>query len=218
MDELPRIKVNHGLNMAWDALLTLKPEAVCKNALATYDASTSIFSIKSFGHVFQVDTSKKTLTCEDDGGEIFPGKFREYLRLALLWYLASAKDIEPTGRLVKPSTLKGGQIYVSGTHVLPLGEVAESFAIDAQGFIDKGKSLGAELVEGMGDAAIRLYPLPRIPVTMILWLREEEEGFEPETSLLFDSTLDMQVAPDVGWSLATCCCMAMLGRLSENIY
>ncbi len=198
--------------MAWDALLTLEPDVVCKNALVEFDPHSATYSIKCFGYEFRLDTKNRTLTCEDDGGEIFPGKFKEYLRLALLWYLASAKDIPATGRLVKPSALKGGQIYVSGTHVLPLGEVANKYAIDAQGFIDKGKSFGAEQIVEMGDAAIRLHPLPRIPVTMILWLQDDDDGFAAEASLLFDSTLDMQVAPDVGWSLATCCCMAMLGE------
>ncbi len=200
--------------MAWDALLALKPEAVCKNALAAFDVDTSTYTVGSFGLEFSVDTLKREIGCPHHEGKVFTGKFQEYLRLALLMYLASAKDIPATGRLVKPSDVKGGQIYVSGTHVLPLVEVAERFAMDAQGFIDKGRSFGAELVEDKGDAAIRLSPLPRIPVTMILWLQDDEDGFEPMANLLFDSTLDFQVAPDVGWSLAMCCCMAMLGSAS----
>ncbi len=213
MEELPQLKISQGLNMAWDALLTLEPAAVCKNALATFDPQTSTFTVKSFGYEFHANVKHRTLPCDDDGGEVFLGKFKEFLRLGLLWYLTSAKDIPATGKLIKPSDVKGGHIYVHGTHKLPLGEVAERFALDAPGFMQKGMYFGAEKLEEMGDAAIRLYPLPRIPVTMILWLCVEEDGFEPEVSLLFDSTLDYQVAPDVGWSLAMCCCMAMMGSV-----
>ncbi len=196
--------------MAWDALLTLEPAAVCKNALATFDPQTSTFSIRSFGYEFRADTSNRTLTCEDDGGDIFLGKFIEFLKLGLLMYLSSAKDIQASGKLVKPSDVKGGHIYVHGTHKLPLNDLAKVYKSDIKGFLHKGQSFGAEPLEGIGDAAIRLYPLPRIPVTMVLRVEDPEEGFPPEVRLFFDSTLDFQVAPDVGWSLAITSCLAML--------
>ncbi len=200
--------------MAWDALCALEPDVVCKNALVEFDPQTSTYKVKCFGYEFHADTKNRTLACADDGGGIFSGKFKEYLRLALLMYLASAKDIPASGRLTKPSDVKGGHIYVHGTHKLPLGDLAEVFRSDIKGFLHKGKSFGAEPVEGIGDAAICLYPLPRVPVTMMLRVEDPDEGFPPEARVFFDSTLDFQVAPDVGWSLAMCCCFAMLGSES----
>lgn len=212
MEEHPQIKVTHGVNMAWDALCALEPEAVCKNALATFDPQTSTFTIRSFGFEFRADTSNRTLTCKDDGGDIFLGKSKDFLRLGLLMYLSSAKDIPASGKLVKPSDVKGGHIYLHGTHKLPLDELAKVYKSDIKGFLHKGQSFGAEPVEGIGDAAICLYPLPRIPVTIMLRVEDAEEGFPPEVRLFFDSTLDFQVAPDVGWSLAITSCLAMMSE------
>lgn len=210
LKELPRLQVTKGEKMAWDALSALDPALVCKNALTSFDHKPAIFTIKCFGSEFYADTKNRTLTSEDGKGKTFPGKFMEYLRLALLWYLSSAKEIPATGKLIKPSDVKGGHIYVHGTHQLPLNDLAERYKTDASGFVDRGRSYGAELVVGIGDAAIRLYPLPRIPVTMVLRLEDKEEGFPSEVRLFFDSTLDFHVAPDIGWSLAMCCCMALL--------
>jgi hypothetical protein len=212
MEELPQIKIEHGIKKAWDAICALEPEVICKNALATFDPDTSTFTIKSFGFDFRADTANRTLTCTDEKGEAFLGEFREFLRLGLLWYMTSSKDIPATGKLVKPSDVKGGHIYVHGTHKLPLGEMAEGYKSDIKGFLHKGHSYGAEQVEGIGDAAICLYPLPRIPVTVVLRVEDEEEGFPAEMRLFFDSTLDFQVAPDIGWSLAMTSCLSLLSK------
>ncbi len=212
MEELPQLKRTQGENSAWDALCALKPEEICGNALASFDPHSATYAIICFGYEFRADAKNRTLTCEDDGGEKFQGKFMEYMRLALLMYLASAKDIDPTGKLLKPGDVKGGHIYVHGTHKLPLGDLAEEFRSDAREFIEKGRGFGAEKLEGIGDAAIRLYPLPRVPVTMVLRAEDQEEGFPSEVRVFFDSTLDFQVAPDIGWSLAMVSCLAMLGE------
>ena len=201
--------------MAWDALSALEPDVVCKNALVDYDPQTSTFIIKSFGYEFRADVKHRTLTCEDDRGEVFLGKFKEFLRLGLLMYLTSAKDIPATGKLIKTSDVKGGHIYVHGTHKLPLDDLAAAHGADISGFLNKARSYGAEPVEGIGDAAIRLYPLPRVPVTMVLRVEDLEEGFLPEVRVFFDSTLDFQVAPDIGWSLAMCSCLAIMSKSKQ---
>ena len=212
MEELPQLKINQGEEMAWDALLTLEPDVVCKNALVDFDTDTSTYKVRSFGLEFSVNLPKHEISCPEPRGEIFLGTFRDFFRLALLWYLASAKEIDPTGKLLKPGDVKGGHIYVHGTHKLPLGDLAEEYRSDAREFIEKGRGFGAEKLEGIGDAAIRLYPLPRVPVTMVLRAEDQEEGFPSEVRVFFDSTLDFQVAPDIGWSLAMVSCLAMLGE------
>ena len=81
--------------------------------------------------------------------------------------MTSAKDIPASGRLIRPLDVKGGQRFFSGTHVLPLDRIQEKFGRDKMGFIERGMKFGAEIVP-FGDAALRLYPLPRVPVTMIV--------------------------------------------------
>ena len=71
------------------------------------------------------------------------------------------------------------------------------------GMIPEGFSGGGE-TWGMpvkyGDAAVQLFPFPRIPVVIILW-REDEE-FQARTDLLFDSSCEFHLALDILWSTA----------------
>jgi hypothetical protein len=121
----------------------------------------------------------------------------------------SSLDIPPSGRLLSPLDVKGGHRFSAGTHVLPLAAVAEKYAKDRDAFIQKGLRYGAEEVPGYGDAYLRIYPLPRVPVTLILWLEDEE--FPAKADLFFDSTCECQLAlSDIVWATAMMCLVVML--------
>ncbi|HET7319139.1 MAG TPA: DUF3786 domain-containing protein, partial [Nitrospirota bacterium] len=97
--------------------------------------------------------------------------------------------------------------FFAGTHILPLDRVQERYGRDKLGFLERGMKLGAEIA-GFGDAGIRLYPLPRVPVTMILWLEDDE--FPSRATLFFDSTVDFQISlSDIVWSIAMMTTLAM---------
>src|SRR4030065_151174 len=94
---------------------------------------------------------------------------------------------------------KGGDLFLRGSHILPLGRVARRYGNDKEAFIKRGKELCAEAVN-YGDVSIKLLPMPRIPVTVILWLKDEE--FPPRADLLLDSTCELQLPLDIIWSIA----------------
>ena len=145
----------------------------------------------------------------DGRGDLFLGKLKDFFRMAVLWYLSHAKDIPPTGRLLRPTDVKGGHRFTVGTHVLPLDLIAQRFARDREGFLRHGRAYGAEEVPGMGDACLRFHPLPRVPVTLQLWLGDEE--FPPRVDLFFDSTCEFQLAlSDVVWAVAMMTCVVMI--------
>ena len=134
---------------------------------------------------------------------------RIFYRLSVLCHFATSKDIPFSGHLVKPTDMRGGQRFASGTHVLPLEEVARKFARDPEGFVLQGRKFGAEQVEGPIDAAIRLYPLPRVPVTILLWVEDEE--YPPRVDPFFDSTCDLQITlSDIVWAVAIMCALVLL--------
>jgi hypothetical protein len=51
-----------------------------------------------------------------------------------------------------------------------------------------------------GDAAVKLLPMPRIPVIFILWIGDDE--FPPRADLLMDSTAPLHLPIDIIWSVA----------------
>jgi hypothetical protein len=206
--ELVPLKTVWGEAKAWETLAGLKPKGVCSGAKASYDEATSAYTIKCFGVDFVVTPADQTITSDDPQSALFLGRYKDFFRLALLWYMTSAKDIPSTERLIRPLDVKGGQRFFTGTHVLPLDRLEEKYGKDKKGFIVRGVKFGGDIAS-FGDAAIRLYPLPRVPVTMILWLEDEE--FPARASLFFDSTVDYQISlSDIVWSVAMMASLVML--------
>jgi hypothetical protein len=188
-----------GEEKGWEILAGREPVDVCRTAHASYDRDTGIYTLKSFGVNVSISVSSRNIFCPDNKDKVLSQKLWEYSGLSFIWYLASVRDIPLSGSLVRPDNLKEGHLFSKGTHVLPLAEVAEKYNGDIEGFLLKGNSVDAEKLMH-GDSSIRLLPVPRIPVILILWRGDDE--FPPRADLLFDSTCEYQVPVDVLWSLA----------------
>jgi len=199
-EELVPIKTAGGEEKAWLTLADLRPRDVCSGSGAGFDEPSRSYSIRSFGIDFTVSLETRTITSSDKRSVLFLERYKDFFRLSVLWYLTSAKDIPASGRLIRPLDVKGGQRFFSGTHLLPLDRIEERFGRDKMAFIERGLRFSAEIV-AYGDAALRLYPLPRVPVTIILWLQDEE--YPARATLFFDSTVDFQLSlSDIVWSVA----------------
>jgi hypothetical protein len=198
--ELVPIKTVWGEAKAWETLAGLRRRDVCSGAKAAYDEAARAYMIKAFGIDFTVSLDARTITSKDPKAGLFLDRYKDFFKLAVLWYMNSAKNIPATGRLIRPLDVKGGQRFFSGTHVLPLDRIEERFGRDKVAFIERGLRFGAEIAK-YGDAAVRLYPLPRVPVTIILWLQDEE--YPARVTLFFDSTVDFQLSlSDIVWSVS----------------
>jgi hypothetical protein len=208
MDLIP-IKIDNGEEKAWGLVCGLEREEVCRRTGAGFDERAGAYRLRCYGRDFQVNPCDMLIGCSSGEGKIFLGKLKDFFRLAVLWYMANAKEIPPTGRFVRPTDVKGGHRFTVGTHVLPLELIAQRFARDREGFLRLGRTYGAEEVPGVGDACLRFFPLPRVPVTMLLWLEDEE--FAPRVDLFFDSTCEFQLAlSDVVWAVAMMTCVLMI--------
>jgi hypothetical protein len=196
-----------GEEKAWEILGGLAPAEVCKNTQAKYDEKGGFYVLKSFGMDIAVDTANKNFDGNDACADLLLNRLGYFSRLSIVWYLVGAKDIGLSDKLLQPATLRGGQIFFRGSHVLPLDKLAQRYARDAEGFLKKGESLGGKSAQ-YGDAAVRLFPLPRVPVLLILW-REDEE-FPARVDILFDSSCEHHLALDVLWSVAMMSILIMM--------
>ncbi len=188
-----------GEEKAWELLAGLAADDVCRRTGSRFVPASNHYAVTSFGQEFIVDPAARTIAAASDRGELFLGKLAYFFRLSLLWYLVKAHDAAPSGRHVKPGNLPGGDIFFKGSHVLPLSAVAKMYAADREGFMRKGGDFGG-FSAAFGDAGVELMPFPRIPVTMILWLQDEE--WESRCELLFDSTAPVHLPIDILWSIA----------------
>ncbi len=191
----------------WEMLSAKATAEVCTGAGATFDSGLDCYTLSSFGLDVSVSMRDRNIFCADAAHDALLRKAWEFAGLTYLWYMVNAKEIPVNGESVRPDNLKGGHLFSKGTHVLPLNELAEKYNNDIEGFYLRGKLLNADKLN-YGDAAIQLMPVPRIPVTLILWKGDEE--FPPRADLLFDSTCEYQVPIDILWSIAMMSVLIMM--------
>jgi len=191
---------------AWGQLRGLDPDDVCRRAGCSFDTSNESFALECFGQTLKVCYRDSTISAEkiSAAGKYLTDDLGDLFRLSILLYLIGAQEEKfPSGKLVKPSDLEGGAIYLQGSHMLPLDSLAEKFGGDPSkflAFLETGKSLGGK-ESGYGDVSIQLFPFPRIPVVIAVWAGDDE--FPPRSALLFDSTCELHLPPDALWAVAT---------------
>jgi len=117
----------HGIQKAWELLEALGPDQVCRAAAVSRDAATNRYIVRSFGQDLFVSPADRTVSDLAGVPAGSSGEYGELFPLAVLWYLVLAKDITPTGRLVRLEELRGGDIFAKGSHVLPLEKVAKRY-------------------------------------------------------------------------------------------
>jgi hypothetical protein len=196
-----------GETRGWELLAACDPRDVCERAEADYSPEERSYTVGVFGLPVVVTPASRAMSGSSADSELILTKAGYFSRLSILHYLLGAQRIPPAGRLVKPSDLRSGHIYLQGSHVLPLDQMAARFARDADGFLGQAGRFGGE-PRAYGDAGAELRPLPRLPVTLVFW-REDDE-FPARSDLFFDTTCEQHVPGDILWSVAMLCIKVML--------
>ena len=199
--------MSSGEDKAWNILRDLKPAAVCKNAIVSFEESAGVYLLKSFGMDLSVAPETKSIYSEAPYADLLLDSLGYFSKLTIPFYLTSAMDIPLTERLVQPGNVKGGDIFFRGTHVLPLDKFALKYGHDKAGFLKRGSDLGG-MQMNYGDASVKIFPFPRLPVVIILW--QEDDEFPPRADILFDSTCEFHLALDILWSTAMECLLIMM--------
>lgn len=199
----------HGEERAWDLLSRLEPRDVCDRCLVEYLRSEDSYVVRVLGSLMTVVPKRKMIAALDQAGELILQKVGYFLRLSILHYLSSAQVLPLAGHLVRPSDLKVGTVYFSGSHTLPLQDVAARYGYerDIGGFLEQGRRFGGEQ-RLHGDVAVMLLPFPRLPVTLVLWCKDDE--FPARADLLFDATCERHLPVDILWSVAMLSAKLML--------
>jgi hypothetical protein len=197
-----------GEQQAWEELVSCDPAEVCDRAAVEHSEEHG-YVVPVFGLPIVLDMKARTMSGSSPEAEFLLTKAAYFSRLSVLFYLLRAQRITPTGRLLKPSELKSNQIYFAGSHLLPLEPIAARFASNPEGFLAQAARFGGQ-VRQYGDAAVELLPFPRAPIVLILWIEDEE--FAARSYMLFDEVCELQLPPDILWSVAMMSALAMLQK------
>ncbi len=103
-----------GERKAWDMMGTLTIKDVCRAASARYDADSERYTLRSFGRDIFVSSKDRTIAGDARDSGVLLGTPGDLFRVSVLWYLANAKDVEATSRLVKhqhPDIRAGNRPY-----------------------------------------------------------------------------------------------------------
>lgn len=188
-----------GEERAWGILATLSPQDVARRTGACYNASSHTFTLDMYGKPIHVSTEDRRMWGDSSVARFLLIEFHYYSRLSVLWYMVQARDMPLSGSLINPSHMRDGLLFRGGSHALPLDKVAGRYGDDAEAFVRRGLELGGERLD-FGDASLRLFPFPRVPVVLVLWKNDQE--FPARADLLFDSTCSAHLPTDILWSTA----------------
>ncbi|MBN1998907.1 DUF3786 domain-containing protein [candidate division KSB1 bacterium] len=183
---------------AWQRLARMVPEDVCRRAGVKYNTDNRQYILQILSCEIFVSPGDRTIFSSSDAGQRLLKNYAYFSVLAVLTYLISAQEMPLSGNLVRPASIHGGEIFIKGTHVLPVEKIAKKYARSVDVFKKRCRELGGEPLTH-ADAAFRLFPFPRVAVAVLLWDGDDE--FPARADVLLDASCEKQLPPDIIWSM-----------------
>jgi hypothetical protein len=134
-----------------------------------------------FGQLRRVMWPEVTVTPADGGAEL---PLTE--QILILHYLQTTSGMEPEGVNVDFKQVPQGGFYWSAFVSRAQKPLLMTFGNDTEFYLQVATAMGGT-PQDMGDAAAQFMAFPLVPIVHVLWRGDEE--FDPEASILFDSTI-----------------------------
>jgi hypothetical protein len=195
-----------GEKIAWEKLETMDPEQIAERCELEYWEEEDAFVLEIFKAPYVVDIQQRQVREIGPHHHFHPGDSTHFGLIAPL-YLSSCTDTTPGGQLIAPQSLPQGQAFFRGPHELPLEVLAHHFGSNPDNFLRSGRALGGEQTDH-GDASVIIPTLPRVPVTVILWVGDLE--FPARCQMLVDATATDHFALDAIWATLILTAEAMI--------
>ena len=119
-------------------------------------------------------------------------------QVLILHYLNKTDARELSGELITYREIPSGEFYYPAFRKRAEIPMLSAFGQDPKLLETTAPQIGGRVAEGFGDAAARFLPLPKVPVTLVIWGGDEE--FEPSGKILFDKSISHFLSTeDVAW-------------------
>lgn len=179
----------------WQSLQDIKPDRLQRNSGGTWADDDRL--------VLSVLNRKVRIITGDQRVEILHDKTwvqaPRFLAFVTIVYLINAEETVLNGRWVSEKDLSCASFFRT-IHQLPLDSLLDRFGNDPVSFIRASATLGGVVTNDPGDAAVRLWVFPQIPVKLILWCRDDE--MPPSITVLFDYSIEKLLPADGIWAMA----------------
>lgn len=170
----------HALKLAREMLPGRDPAALCRNAGASLRSlpEGKVIALPFFLRQVEITCPGGLITYE--GGADAPSLQEQGL---ILHYLLGACDIPPKGELITFRETPTGEFYYRPFVNRAQIPLVNTFGAAPDLFLKAGLKAGGTAA-GVGDASLTFHPLPKVPVTLVLWQGDDE--FPPTGNILFD--------------------------------
>lgn len=202
----------------WELLNKFDPTKTAQRAKCQYLSSPERYIVTLLNAEYVVNLSDRNIfsvqsSSPQSAGRLTvePAEFLE--QLCILAYLINAQDLPLADKLAGAETLPGGQFFFRGLHSLPTEKLKNVFGNCPEVLHRVSAQFDAERCE-FGDASIRLYVLPRLPLTIVIWRHCEE--FDARASILFDQTAASQLPLDALLAAANLTVEALIKTATES--
>jgi hypothetical protein len=119
-------------------------------------------------------------------------------KVVILHYLNTATGAEVRDDPITFREVPSGEFYYSAFVKRAENPLLSVFGQDPDLLTKTAPLIGGEPIQGQGDAAVKFMPLPKVPVSIILWGGDDE--FEPSAQILFDRSIQHYLpTEDIAW-------------------
>jgi hypothetical protein len=171
------------LGLAAEELTQRNPKGVASRSRSQYvfEEGKEGLVVPYFGQPRRVTWPEVTVTPAEGGGEL---PLTE--QILILHYLQNTSGMEPEGVNIDFKQVPQGGFYWSAFVSRAQKPLLMTFGSDPDFYLEVATAMGGA-PQSLGDAAARFLAFPLVPITHVLWRGDEE--FDPEASILFDSTI-----------------------------
>ena len=194
------------LGPTWEALAAAAPDEVARRSRCALAPDGRTFLVPFIDGAYLVNPATRTIRPADAKDT---GRVNLEVGIVLLSYLVRAEDVSLAGKWITEKNLPsaGGAASRGDLDLHPHEELARAFGDRPEALVEVGRAIGARDILGAADATVQLNVLPRVPVRIQLWARDDE--FDAHATILFDASIKHQLAPDA--------MRAMVSRLVKRL-
>ena len=205
----------------WDSLRHADPREMSQRALVQFDSeenvwvvpflNTAVLCYPETEEIEVLGRLEHMLKASPPPGSSLPKASlpqNSQLALVILHYLLYAQNKPAADKWVSEKDLPGGGLFFTAMHTLPMEPLAEVFDGRPDLLDAVARSIGGGKIDS-GGLSYRFRILPRIPIRIIFWSRDEE--FEPSFHVLFDESIVEHLRSlDLIWGLVNIFAGALL--------
>lgn len=181
---MPRVDdFTNVLKLAREVLPARDPSVLSLNAEATLTTLTDGKIITMPFFLRPVDITYPEGNISYSGGNNAPSLQEQGL---IMHYLLGAANLPPSNELITFREIPSGEFYYQPFVNRAQIPLVNTFGSAPALFLKVGRKAGGTDA-GLGDASLTFHPLPKIPITLVLWQGDEE--FPPTGNILFDANI-----------------------------